>query len=98
MEFSNGLSKAEAERLYLLVEECGEIQQLVGKILRHGYDSRWPRDGKTNRDRLNDEIGDFYVVYKMMCDNNDINVTKIWNRRQEKIQSIKQWLHFQEDK
>lgn len=33
----NGLSPAEVERLALLAEECGEVIQTVGKILRHGY-------------------------------------------------------------
>lgn len=33
----NDLSNAELERLALLLEELGEAQQVIGKILRHGY-------------------------------------------------------------
>ena len=40
--FSNGLNDAEAERLAILLEEFGEAQQAVGKILRHGYESYDP--------------------------------------------------------
>ena len=36
----NKLSAAEAERLALLLEELGEAQQAIGKILRHGYENR----------------------------------------------------------
>jgi hypothetical protein len=38
----NGLTPAEAERLALLAEECGEVIQAIGKVLRHGYESRHP--------------------------------------------------------
>jgi NTP pyrophosphatase (non-canonical NTP hydrolase) len=38
----NGLTPAEAERLFYLLEELGEAQQAIGKTLRHGYESRDP--------------------------------------------------------
>lgn len=38
----NRLTPAQAERLYYLLEELGEAQQAIGKILRHGYESRDP--------------------------------------------------------
>lgn len=39
-KFSNKLNDAQSERLALLLEELGEAQQAIGKILRHGYQSR----------------------------------------------------------
>lgn len=33
----NQLTNAQAERLHILLEELGEAQQAIGKILRHGY-------------------------------------------------------------
>lgn len=44
MKFSNNLSDAELERLAYLAEECGEVQQIIGKIIRHGYESYSPND------------------------------------------------------
>ena len=38
----HGLNPAQAERLFYLLEELGEAQQAIGKILRHGYESRDP--------------------------------------------------------
>lgn len=38
----NNLSPAEHERLSILLEELGEAQKCIGKILRHGYDSYTP--------------------------------------------------------
>ena len=33
----NKLTPAQAERLAILIEECGEVIQAATKILRHGY-------------------------------------------------------------
>lgn len=41
-EHFNRLTPAEHERLAYLMEECGEVVQIIGKILRHGYESRDP--------------------------------------------------------
>jgi hypothetical protein len=55
----NGLSPAEAERLALLLEELGEAQQVIGKILRHGYESHHPENpDDSNRALLEGELGD----------------------------------------
>lgn len=51
----NRLTPAEAERLALLAEECGEAIQAIGKILRHGYESNHPEFTETNRTQLPDE-------------------------------------------
>ena len=63
----NGLSPAEAERLAILAEEMGETIQEIGKILRHGYESRWPDDAPTNREKLEVELGDIACIQQMMC-------------------------------
>lgn len=66
-EHFNRLSPAEAERLAMLAEECGEIIQVVGKILRHGYESHHPQNlHETNRDLLANEVCDLLAVVQMM--------------------------------
>lgn len=75
-EHFNGLTPAEAERLAMLAEECAEIIQIVGKILRHGYESWHPDDPRknTNRDLLEDEVGDLHGVLEMMRRAKDVDV------------------------
>lgn len=54
----NKLTDAEAERLAILAEECAEVIQVVGKILRHGYESHHPNNRTvSNRMLLETEIG-----------------------------------------
>lgn len=63
----NGLTPGETERLAMLAEECAEVVQIVGKILRHGYDSYHPENqALTNKDLLANEIADVDAVIKEM--------------------------------
>lgn len=63
----NKLTPAEAERLAMLAEEAAEVIQIVGKILRHGFESYHPDNpGNTNRDLLADEVCDFLAIVEMM--------------------------------
>jgi hypothetical protein len=62
----NNLTHAEAERLAMLAEEAAEIGQMVGKILRFGYNSRHPMGGPTNRQLLIGELQDLLAVVTLM--------------------------------
>ncbi len=69
----NQLTPAEAERLAMLAEEAGEIVQVVGKILRHGFDSYHPENPQTtNRMLLEGEINDLYAVVGLLAEAGDI--------------------------
>ncbi len=91
-EHFNGLTPAEAERLAMLAEETGEIVQMVGKILRHGYESYHPDDKEkvTNRTNLFAEILDIYGVMYGMGLNSDVphlegyDPSKVWKRKSMK--------------
>ena len=94
---NNNKDAAVLERLAILSEELGEVQQVVGKILRHGFDSKWPPDSdKNNRDLLELELGDVFNIVQMMCDANDISMDKIIDRKNYKREYIKQWVYFQD--
>jgi NTP pyrophosphatase (non-canonical NTP hydrolase) len=70
----NQLSDAELERLAYLSEELGEVQQMIGKILRFGYES-WHPDypSVTNREDLAKEIGHVEKAVSLLILNNDID-------------------------
>ena len=93
----NALTEGEQERLSILLEELGEAQQCIGKILRHGYESYNPvvDTGMTNRRELERELGDIYAAIQMLIDKRDVNEIGIKWRMGEKQKSIKQWLHHQ---
>lgn len=99
MKNANNLTPAETERLALLAEEMGECVQVIGKILRHGYDSANPLipDTSSNRENLMKELGDVELIIFYMAEARDIDRNCVDRRRIEKGKKIAKWLHHQED-
>jgi len=92
----NNLSDAEAERLAFLLEELGETQQAIGKILRHGYENYHPDfPGITNRKDLCREIGDVCAAIQMMMVVKDIEATTVRHFKALKLEKVKEYLHHQ---
>ena len=93
----NKLSPAEAERLALLSEEIGECQHVIGKILRHGYNSTNPvkKDGVTNRELLDQELGDVQYAVSLMVHCGDVRRGKIQAGRNKKALTVWRYLHHQ---
>jgi NTP pyrophosphatase (non-canonical NTP hydrolase) len=94
-KFSIGLSDSERERLALLAEECGEVIQVIGKILRHGYESRHPNGGPTNRQLLAQEIGDIEFAIQLCVDSEDFDEKEMFESTEQKMLNVGKYLHFQ---
>ena len=93
----NQLTPAEHERIAILVEELGEAQQAIGKILRHGYDSYHPnRPDRTNRDDLEKELGHIRNAQKMLIDATDLRWGNINHYQGHKETRISEFLHHQQ--
>lgn len=92
----NNLNPAELERLALLSEELGEAQQVIGKILRHGYSEGHPERLTTNRRDLEKEIGHILLALELMRENDDLSNREIQESRIEKRRKIGEYLHHQE--
>lgn len=95
--FSNELTDAQLERLVILAEECAEIQQIISKIIRHGYESYHPLDpSTTNRALLAKEIGHTANAVNMLVEVDDVQQGAIFDAQDEKEETIKQYLHHQD--
>ena len=94
MKHYNDLTPAQAERLAYLAEECGEVIQIVGKILRHGYSNFDPTASPpraTNRNLLRNELIDLMGAINLMEQNNDfIRIIK------DKPKSTSKYFHHQD--
>lgn len=97
MSMYNKLTPAQTERLYLLLEEMGEAQQAIGKVLRHGYEETHPDGGPTNRESLERELGDVAAAVHMLAVKLDVRLELVYDRSEAKAESVKQWLHHQEE-
>jgi NTP pyrophosphatase (non-canonical NTP hydrolase) len=90
-------TNAEAERLYLLIEECAEVQQAASKVLRHGWNAYNPLAafGPSNQQALEKEIGQLKNAIDLLQNSGDVKEKVINMHRRNKRASIWRWLHFQ---
>ncbi len=92
------LIPSEIERLARILEEAGEVQMIVGKILRFGYHSYHPDDPDLdNRRLLEIEIGHFNEAVDEAIGAGDVSLVKIHNSFAEKKESVKPYLVHQGD-
>jgi NTP pyrophosphatase (non-canonical NTP hydrolase) len=92
----NKLTPAQAERLALLAEECGEVVQAVAKVLRHGYKSCHPMVNNpefNNRYDLEKELGDVLAAMKLMARAGDIENPRVIGHSEDKLESVQHYLH-----
>lgn len=94
----NKLSKAEAERLHLLVEELSEAIQAACKILRHGYESSNPEiiHMTNNRYDLEKELGHVQNSVNMMLQSGDLEIRRIDMSKEIKAVEVRRYLHHQD--
>lgn len=92
------LTPAQSERLAILAEECGEVVQAIGKILRHGYDSYDPTktNGPDNRKSLENEIGDICYAVALMVKAKDVNQVNINASEKRKAEKARRYTHHQQ--
>ncbi len=93
----NGLSLAEAERLAILAEECGEVIQVVGKVLRHGWNPTDHTTGITydNRADLETEMGHVRNIERLMIARQDVIHAALVQAAQTKRAKWSVYLHHQ---
>lgn len=98
MKSFNKLSAAQIERLAKLTEECGEISQMVGKTIVHGFENTHPRKPEegTNRERLEKEIGGLLCVIDIMTRRGDLSYEAIFAAQEAKRVEIGKYLYHQE--
>jgi hypothetical protein len=81
------------ERIVILMEEMGEAQQIIGKILRHGMYSGYV--GPTNRELLEKEVGHVLHALDMLEAAQDISPVEVQQHKRERAENIKPYLHYQ---
>jgi NTP pyrophosphatase (non-canonical NTP hydrolase) len=81
----------ETEILSIAQEECAEVIQAISKCFRFGLDNVKPGKPKTNREHLEEELGDLMAMLNIMCDKGLVNYDAIEEAARAKVQKLKQW-------
>ena len=76
-------------------EECAEVIQAISKISRFGIDNLKPGKPKTNREHLEEELGDLLAMVDILENMDAINMTNVNLARRAKIEKLKIWSTIQ---
>jgi len=79
------------EILDITQEECAEVVVAVSKISRFGIDNVKPGKPKTNREHLEEEVGDLLAMVDLMIEHKVIDVNSVNLARAAKKDKLKLW-------
>ena len=85
------MNAKEKEVMDILQEECAEVIQAVSKISRFGIDNMKPGKPKSNREHLEEEIGDLYAMIEILQEMNVISWSNIEIAAEAKKEKLKKW-------
>ena len=88
---SKTMNSKEKEVMDILQEECAEVIQAVSKISRFGLDNLKPGKPKTNREHLEEELGDLYAMIEILQELDVVSWTNIEKAAEAKREKLKQW-------
>lgn len=85
------MEKRIKEAMSILQEECAEVIQAVSKINRFGIDNYKPGKPKTNREHLEEELGDLLAMIDILQEMGIVSNEYMALAKHAKIEKLKQW-------
>jgi len=85
------MNDKEHEVMNILSEECAEVIQAISKCHRFGIDNYKPGKPKTNREHLEEELGDLMAMIDIMLEKDLIQWDNLEIAKKNKIEKLKQW-------
>jgi len=85
------MNAKQKETMDILQEECAEVVQAVSKISRFGLDNLKPGKPKTNREHLEEELGDVLAMIDILHDMDIVSWNNLDAAKAAKIEKLKKW-------
>ena len=79
----------DSEILLITQEECAEVTQAISKVFRFGMDDEYK--GQTNREHLEEEIGDLMCMIDLLIENGVISEAACLAAKAEKLNKLITW-------
>lgn len=79
------------EILLIMQEECAEVTQAISKCFRFGLDNHKPGKPKTNREHLEEELGDLVAMITLLEMNGVVSQFNIEKAKLAKFEKLKEW-------
>lgn len=80
-----------AKGLAKLIEECGELQQVAGKMLAYYHHDQHPDGGPPLRERLEDEAADVMAAIDFVAQTFRLDSDRMLDRSQRKFVLFTGW-------
>jgi NTP pyrophosphatase (non-canonical NTP hydrolase) len=88
----------QARRIGKTMEECGELVAVLARVSIQGLDAVDPATGKTNRQRLIEEVGDVYAQLACTVAVLRLPQAEINERSARKVGQMAEWeAHYTEN-
>jgi NTP pyrophosphatase (non-canonical NTP hydrolase) len=83
------MNEVQKEILLITQEECAEVTQAISKVFRFGADDFFK--GLSNRQHLEEEIGDLMCMIDLLIDNGIVNEAAVMTAKNEKLNKLLTW-------
>lgn len=83
------MTESEKQILLICQEECAEVTQAISKVFRFGIDAEY--NGRTNYQRLNEEVGDLLCMIDLMVEANIIDDHAVHRALLQKRNKLQKW-------
>ena len=83
------MNDIDKEILLITQEECAEVTQAISKVFRFGMVDT--HNGQTNREHLEEEIGDLMCMIDILIDNGIVSEAAVMTAKNEKLNKLKVW-------
>jgi NTP pyrophosphatase (non-canonical NTP hydrolase) len=79
------------EILLIMQEECAEVTQAISKCFRFGLENHKPGKPKTNKEHLEEELGDLVAMITLLEMHGVVSQHNIEKAKLAKFEKLKTW-------
>lgn len=83
------MNEVQREIMLIAQEECAEVTQAISKVFRFGSTDEYL--GQTNKQRLEEEVGDLMCMLELMQQHGIIDPAKVVEANVRKRLKLKEW-------
>jgi NTP pyrophosphatase (non-canonical NTP hydrolase) len=87
----NNMDEIIKETLLITQEECAEVTQAISKVFRFGMNAQYPAGAPTNKERLEEELGDLQAMIILLGQKGIISTKSVEFAADAKIEKLKKW-------
>jgi NTP pyrophosphatase (non-canonical NTP hydrolase) len=85
------MNEKQKEIMLIAQEECAEVVQAISKCFRFGFNEKHPNEEMTNKQRLEEEVGDLLCMIQLMMDNRIVDKLSVDFAIDAKSEKIRKW-------